>query len=61
MEPISDAYKVELVPHLGLLSPFRIFYPKTYFWFRAQEPHAWIRYAGLENGPGSPEIVLELQ
>jgi len=37
----------------------KVFYPKTYFWFKAAEPHTWIRYQGLENGPGTPEIVME--
>ena len=54
-----DCYKIELVPHLGLLSVIKVFYPKTYFWFKAAEPHTWIRYQGLENGPGTPEIVME--
>jgi hypothetical protein len=54
-----DCYKIELVPHLGLLSLMKVFYPKTYFWFRVAEPHAWVRYQGLENGPGTPEIIME--
>ena len=56
---VLDCYKLELVPHLGLLNLVKVFYPKTYFWFRVAEPHAWVRYQGLENGPGSPEIVME--
>ena len=55
-----DAYKVEMVPHLGLMSVFRAFAPKTFFWFAVQPPHFWVRYEGLENGPGTPEIVMEL-
>lgn len=54
-----DCYKLEMVPHLGLLNLLKVFYPKTYFWFRVAEPHAWVRYQGLENGPGSPEITME--
>ena len=54
-----NCYKIELVPHLGLLNVLRVFYPKTYFWFNVEEPHAWVRYQGLENGPGTPEIVME--
>ena len=57
---VVDGYKVELVPHLGILSPLRVFYPKAYFWFRADSEHTWLRYEGLENGPGSPEISLEM-
>ena len=54
-----DCYKLEMVPHLGLLNLVKVFYPKTYFWFRVAEPHAWVRYQGLENGPGTPEIIME--
>jgi hypothetical protein len=54
-----DCYKVELVPHLGLLNLMKVFYPKTYFWFQVAEPQTWVRYQGLENGPGTPEIVME--
>jgi hypothetical protein len=53
-----EAFKVELVPHLGVLDLFRFLYPKTYFWLRVEAPHTWLRYEGLEDGPGSPEIVL---
>jgi len=55
-----DCYRVELVPHVGLLNAFRFLYPKAYFWFREDSPHNWMRYEGLENGPGSPEIVMEM-
>lgn len=54
-----NCYKIELVPHLGLLNVMKVFYPKTYFWFSMAEPHAWVRYQGLENGPGTPEIIME--
>jgi hypothetical protein len=54
-----DCHKLEVVPHLGLLNVFKVFYPKSYFWFSVAAPHSWVRYQGLENGPGSPEIVIE--
>jgi len=54
-----DCYKIELIPHLGILNLAKLFYPKTYFWFRVAEPHTWVRYEGLENGPGTPEIIME--
>jgi hypothetical protein len=54
-----NCYKLELVPHLGVLNVFKPLYPKTYFWFNSAPPHLWVRYQGLENGPGSPEIVME--
>ncbi len=56
-----DCYKVELIPHLGLLNVFRFLYPASYFWMQVDSPHSWVRYQGLENGPGSPEIVIEMQ
>ena len=55
-----DCYKVEMVPHLGVLNVVRYFFPKTLFWFTVAPPHFWVRYEGLENGPGTPEIVMEL-
>ena len=55
-----DCYKVEMIPHLGLLNIVRSFFPRTFFWFTVAPPHFWVRYEGLENGPGTPEIVMEL-
>ena len=55
-----DCYKLEMVPHLGVLSVVRHFYSKAFFWFTVAPPHFWVRYEGPENGPGTPEIVMEL-
>jgi Protein of unknown function (DUF3108) len=55
-----ECYKLEMVPHLGVLNLFRPFFPKTYFWFTVSSPHYWIRYEGPESGPGTPNIVMEL-
>lgn len=55
-----DCYKVEMIPHLGLLGMFRPFVPKTYFWFTVEPPHFWVRYEGLETGLGSPRVVMDL-
>ncbi len=55
-----ECYKVELVPNLGLLSMFRVFVPKTYFWFTVAPPHFWVRYQGLESGLKTPHVVMEL-
>ena len=55
-----DSYKVEMVPHVGVLNVLRTFFPKTFFWFTVAPPHFWVRYQGLENGTGTPEIVMEL-
>ncbi len=54
-----ECYKVELVPKLGVLNIFKVFFPKTYFWFRVAPPHRWVRYEGFENGRSSPEVVME--
>lgn len=56
-----ECYKVEVVPHAGVLNVFRGLYPKTIFWFQVEDPHTWVRYVGSENGPGSPEIVMQRQ
>ena len=53
-------YKVEMIPRLGVLNVIRPFLQKTYFWFTVASPHNWIRYQGLESGPGTPEVVMEL-
>ncbi len=55
-----QCYKVELVPGLGVLNLFRFAIPKAYFWFTVEPPHYWVRYEGLENGRGTPQVVLEL-
>ena len=54
-----ECFKIEVVPHLGMLNVFRFLYPKTYFWFEVENPHTWVRYMGSENGPGSPEVVMQ--
>ena len=55
-----ECYKLEMLPHLGVLNVVRYFYPKAFFWFTVAPPHFWVRYEGPENGPGTPEIVMEL-
>jgi len=55
-----ECYKVELVPKLGLLGVFKVFFPKTYFWFTVAPPHRWVRYEGLENGLGTPEVIMDV-
>jgi hypothetical protein len=55
-----DCYKIEVVPHLGVLNVAKIFIGGTYFWFSAGEPHFWVKYEGYENGIGSPRIRMEL-
>ncbi len=54
-----ECYKVELVPKLGALNVFKVFFPKTYLWFTVDPPHKWVRYQGLENGRDSPEVIME--
>ena len=55
-----ECYKVEVVPKLGVLGVFKVLFPKTYFWFTVEPPHRWVRYEGLENGVGTPEVVMEV-
>jgi hypothetical protein len=54
-----ECYKVELVPKLGALNLFKVFFPKTYLWFTVAPPHRWVRYEGFENGRDSPVVVME--
>ncbi len=55
-----ECYKVELVPKLGVLGVFKVFFPKTYFWFTVDPPHSWVKYMGYENGRESPEVVINV-
>lgn len=54
------AYKVQMVPQLGVLNVVRSFFSKAFFWFTVKPPHFWVRYEGPENGPGTPDIIMEL-
>ena len=53
-----ECYKVEIVPKLGMRNLFKVFFPKTYFWFSVEPPHKWVRYEGYENGIDSPEVIM---
>ena len=55
-----DCYKIEMVPHLGVLNVVRSFFPKAFFWLTIAPPHFWVRYEGPESGPRTPEIIMEL-
>ena len=55
-----ECYKIEMVPHLGVMNIIRPFVSKTFLWFTVAEPHYWVRYAGAESGPNSRSIVMEL-
>jgi len=54
------SYRVEMIPHLGVLNVIRPFIQKTYFWFTVAAPHNWIQYQGPESGPGTPEVIMSL-
>ncbi|MFQ5928891.1 MAG: DUF3108 domain-containing protein [Acidobacteriota bacterium] len=55
-----DCYKVKMDIDLGFLDLFKVLVPDTYFWFTVAPPHFWVRYEGLESGPGSPKVVRVL-
>jgi hypothetical protein len=55
-----ECYKVELVPHVGLLNLFKPFFPKSYLWFSVEPPHYWVRYVGLEAGFGTPQVTASV-
>ena len=54
-----DCYKLQMVPDLGFLGIFAPFVPKTYFWYRVDAPHDFVRYEGLESGLNTPYIVMQ--
>lgn len=56
-----EAYKVELVPKLGVIGVLKVFFPKTYFWFTVSPPHSWIKYEGFEKGRSSPEVIMKVE
>ncbi len=55
-----ECYKVEIVPKLGVRNIFKVFFPKTYFWFTVEPPHKWVRYEGYENGIDTPEVIMSV-
>lgn len=55
-----EAYKVELVPKLGVIGVLKVFFPKTYFWFTVIPPHRWVKYEGFEKGRNSPEVIMNV-
>jgi hypothetical protein len=55
-----DCHKVQMLLDLGAINILSGFFPKTYFWFRAAEPHDMLRYEGLESALGTPYLVLEI-
>jgi hypothetical protein len=54
-----ECYKLQMVPDLGMLALLGAFVPKTYFWYKVQAPHEFVRYEGLESGLNTPYIVLK--
>ena len=56
-----ECYKLQMIPDLGFLGIFAPFVPKTYFWYRVEPPHDFVRYEGLESGLNTPYIVMEAQ
>jgi hypothetical protein len=53
-----SCYKLQMIPDLGLLNMLGAFVPKTYFWYKVEPPHEFVRYEGLESGLGTPYIVM---
>ncbi len=52
-------HKLQLLLDLGAINLFSGFFPKTYFWVNAAEPHEVVRYEGLESALGTPYIQLD--
>jgi hypothetical protein len=55
-----ECCKFQMVPDLGFLGIFAPFVPKTFFWYRAEFPHEFVRYEGLESGLNTPYIVMKV-
>lgn len=52
-----ECHKLEMIPDLGVLNIFGVFVPKTYFWYKADFPHEFLKYEGLDGGLGTPYVV----
>ena len=52
-----NCYKVTMKPDMGWLS---MVLPELNFWYEVKSPHDFVRYAGLESGLGSPDIIQEI-
>ena len=50
-------YKVTMKPDMGWLSMVLL---ELNFWYEVKSPHDFVRYAGLESGLGSPDIIQEV-
>ena len=58
---VIKCHKLEMIPDLGALNLLDVFIPKIYFWYEVEAPHNFVKYQGLENGLGTPYIILESQ
>ncbi|MFH1039107.1 MAG: hypothetical protein V1789_10625 [PVC group bacterium] len=55
-----SCHRLRMIPDLGVLTWLgKLAAPTIYLWFTIEPPHHWIRYAGPESGPGTPEVVIE--
>jgi hypothetical protein len=55
-----DCHKIELSPTGLVGQAAKLLLPRTYVWHSATPPHVWVKYRGLDGGPGAPEVVMEL-
>ncbi len=55
-----ECYRVELAPTglVGIVADLLL--PRMYMWHTVTAPHVWVKFQGVEGGPGSPEIIREL-
>ncbi|MFH1542823.1 MAG: hypothetical protein ABIE84_07045 [bacterium] len=49
-------FRVTMKPDLGLIS---LIIPEVDYWFAAEPPYNFVRYSGLQSGPGSPDVIIE--
>lgn len=55
-----DCHKIELTMTGLVGQAAKVFLPRTYVWHSAVPPHVWVKYRGLDGGPGAREVVMEL-
>ena len=55
-----EAFRVQMIPHLGLLGLAAPVIPKMFIWQAVSPPHYWVKYEGLESTIQSPQVRMEI-
>ncbi len=54
----KETFRLCLDPDLGLFGIVKFVLPKAYVWHSTAPEYKWLRYKGLERGPGSPKVEI---